>query len=290
MRYRTEGVTFMARKRGKGGSEAAEAKKNRIAGSPIRNLILFAVASAIIGVAFILYPDVIERYCGYIIGGIIAVIGVANVICYFTKKTIDGVYRSEFAVGIIETAAGAYVALLSNGTLAFILLVLGILCAVDGLLKIQYTLDLARMHYAKWWLPLIMGALGLGIGVIIVMRRDLARDTQKYLPGLKPVLCANLPYNVTTPVLTKVYEAGCFDTAAVMVQKEVAERICALPGDAAYSSFSVFTRWYTQPEIAFTVGPECFMPQPKVTSAVVRMFSVIVPSSLTSTMYSTSAA
>lgn len=104
-----------------------------------------------------------------------------------------------------------------------------------------------------------------------VMRRDLARDTQKYLPGLKPVLCANLPYNVTTPVLTKVYEAGCFDTAAVMVQKEVAERICALPGDAAYSSFSVFTRWYTQPEIAFTVGPECFMPQPKVTSAVVRM-------------------
>jgi len=104
-----------------------------------------------------------------------------------------------------------------------------------------------------------------------VMRCDLARDIKERLPGLRPVLCANLPYNITTPVLTKVYEARCVDTATVMVQKEVAERICALPGDAAYGSFSVFTRWYAEPWIMFNVGPDCFMPRPKVTSAVVHM-------------------
>jgi len=146
-------------------------------------------------------------YCGYIIGGIVAVIGLVNVICYFAKKMVDGVYRSEFVVGIIAIAAGAYVALLSGGTLSFILLVLGLLCAVDGLLKIQYTLDLARMHYEKWWLPLIMGALGLGIGVIIVMGllADLAGSSvNNQLMYLGATFCLNCVLDVITIVVIAV--------------------------------------------------------------------------------------
>jgi 16S rRNA (adenine1518-N6/adenine1519-N6)-dimethyltransferase len=85
------------------------------------------------------------------------------------------------------------------------------------------------------------------------------------------VLCANLPYNITTLVLTQIYEARCFDTVTVMVQKEVAERMCAAPGQKDYGAFTLLTQWYTQPELLFTVGPECFVPQPKVTSAVVKM-------------------
>ncbi len=103
------------------------------------------------------------------------------------------------------------------------------------------------------------------------MSRDMAADAAEFLPGLKPMLCANLPYNITTPVLTKAYEAGCFSCITVMIQKEVAERICAKPGTEAYGAFSVFSQWYTEPELLFTVAPGCFMPPPKVTSAVIRM-------------------
>lgn len=104
-----------------------------------------------------------------------------------------------------------------------------------------------------------------------VMRRDLPAEIERSLPGLRPVLCANLPYSITTPVLTKIFGSRCFETAVVMVQKEVAERMCAAPGEKDYGAFTLLTQWYTEPEMLFTVGPECFMPRPKVTSAVVRM-------------------
>lgn len=103
------------------------------------------------------------------------------------------------------------------------------------------------------------------------MKRDMAADAEAHFPGLRPMLCANLPYNITTPILSKAYEARCFDSITVMIQKEVAERICARPGTEAYGAFSVFSQWYTEPELLFTVAPGCFMPPPKVTSAVVHM-------------------
>lgn len=104
-----------------------------------------------------------------------------------------------------------------------------------------------------------------------VMRRDLKKEVEERLSGLRPVLCANLPYNITSPVLTQIYEARCFDTVTVMVQKEVALRMCAGAGDRDYSAFSILTQWYAEPELLFDVGPGCFVPQPKVTSAVVHM-------------------
>ena len=104
-----------------------------------------------------------------------------------------------------------------------------------------------------------------------VMRQDLAAELAQSLAGYRHALCANLPYSITSPVLTKIYESGCFEFAVVMVQKEVADRICATPGQKDYGAFTLLTRWYAEPELLFTVGPECFMPRPKVTSAVVRL-------------------
>lgn len=104
-----------------------------------------------------------------------------------------------------------------------------------------------------------------------VMRADLRRETEERLGGLRPALCANLPYNITTPVLKRIFEARCFDTVTVMVQREVALRMCAAAGDKDYGAFTLLTQWYARPELCFTVGAECFTPRPKVTSAVVHM-------------------
>ena len=84
-------------------------------------------------------------------------------------------------------------------------------------------------------------------------------------------VCANLPYNVTTPLITAFLEAGCFESVTVMIQKEVAERLCAAPGTGEYGAFSVLVQWYAESRLLFDVPPHCFVPQPKVTSAVVRM-------------------
>ena len=104
-----------------------------------------------------------------------------------------------------------------------------------------------------------------------ILKTDIPALVGEKFSGLTPLACANLPYNITTPAITALIEAGCFKTITVMIQREVARRICAAPGTADYGAFSVFCQYHTRPELLFDVPPECFLPAPKVTSSVLRM-------------------
>ena len=104
-----------------------------------------------------------------------------------------------------------------------------------------------------------------------VLNLDVPSLVEEKFHGLRPMACANLPYYITSPILTALLEADCFDSVTVMVQKEVAQRIEAKPGTEDYSAFSVFCQYYAEPEILFDVPAHCFMPQPKVTSAVIQL-------------------
>lgn len=104
-----------------------------------------------------------------------------------------------------------------------------------------------------------------------ILKLDIPALVQKKLPGLRPVACANLPYYITSPILTALLEVQCFEAVTVMVQKEVAQRIAARPGTADYSAFSIFCQYYAEPELLFEVPAHCFVPRPKVTSAVITL-------------------
>ena len=104
-----------------------------------------------------------------------------------------------------------------------------------------------------------------------VLKLDIPALVQEKFAGLRPMACANLPYYITSPILSALLEAECFDSVTVMVQKEVAQRIAAAPGTADYSAFTVFCQYYAEPELLFDVPAHCFLPQPKVTSAVITL-------------------
>jgi len=104
-----------------------------------------------------------------------------------------------------------------------------------------------------------------------ILKLDIPALVAGEFPGLRPMACANLPYYITSPILTALLEADCFDSVTVMVQKEVAQRIAAQPGSADYSAFTVFCQYYAEPELLFDVPAHCFLPQPKVTSAVIQL-------------------
>ena len=104
-----------------------------------------------------------------------------------------------------------------------------------------------------------------------ILKTNIPALVEEHFSGLRPMACANLPYYITSPVLSALLEAKCFESITVMVQKEVAERICARPGTKDYSAFSLFCQYYAEPEILFDVPPSCFIPQPKVTSAVITL-------------------
>jgi len=85
-------------------------------------------------------------------------------------------------------------------------------------------------------------------------------------------VAANLPYYVTTPIIARLIEEDLnIESITVMVQKEVAQRIVAPPGNKQYGSLTVFVNFYSDPEILLSVPKTVFMPQPKVDSAVIRL-------------------
>ena len=89
----------------------------------------------------------------------------------------------------------------------------------------------------------------------------------------RPVkVVANLPYYITTPIIMSLLEGGApLESITVMVQKEVAERMQAVPGTKDYGALSLAVQYYSRPEVVANVPPNCFIPRPNVGSAVIRL-------------------
>ena len=103
-----------------------------------------------------------------------------------------------------------------------------------------------------------------------VMKLGLNALIAEKFQGLRPIVCANLPYNITTPVLTKFVETPAIETITVLIQKEVAQRLAAPQGSSDGGAFSLYLQYYMETSYLFDVPREKFLPSPKVTSAVLR--------------------
>ena len=105
-----------------------------------------------------------------------------------------------------------------------------------------------------------------------VLKTDLVQVRDEYAPGKRMKVVANLPYYVTTPILMQLLEQkDLFESITVMVQKEVADRICSGPGSKEYGAISLAVQYYAQPEAAIRVAPSCFIPHPNVDSTVLYL-------------------
>lgn len=105
-----------------------------------------------------------------------------------------------------------------------------------------------------------------------VMKLDLQNIIAREFGGLKTVICANLPYYITSPVLMKLLESRLpAESITVMVQKEAADRICALPGTRECGAVTLAVWYYSIPKKLFSVSRGSFMPAPKVDSAVIKL-------------------
>lgn len=105
-----------------------------------------------------------------------------------------------------------------------------------------------------------------------VMKIDLAGLIESEFGGKKVAVCANLPYYITSPVIMRLLEEKLpVSSITVMVQKEAAERLCAVPGTRACGAVSAAVRYYAQPEILFGVSRGSFLPPPNVDSAVIKL-------------------
>ncbi len=105
-----------------------------------------------------------------------------------------------------------------------------------------------------------------------VLKIDLHKLIEEEFAGLDVVVCANLPYYITSPVIMRFLEERLPVSAiTVMVQKEAADRLCAEPGKRACGAVSAAVRYFSEPQILFGVERSSFMPQPNVDSSVIRL-------------------
>ena len=125
-----------------------------------------------------------------------------------------------------------------------------------------------------------------GCGNVEIVFTDLLKTD---LPGLlrerfsdcaRVMVCANLPYNITSPALTAFARLPELERVTVMIQREVARRICAAENTPDYGAFTVLMQWHYEARPCFDVPPHCFIPAPKVTSSVLTLTRRAAPPAL----------
>ena len=105
-----------------------------------------------------------------------------------------------------------------------------------------------------------------------VLKVDLTRLAEEKNGGRPVKVVANLPYYITTPIIMGLFENHVpLDSITIMVQKEVADRMKTGPGSKDYGALSLAVQYYVRPELVANVPPNCFMPRPRVGSAVIRL-------------------
>jgi 16S rRNA (adenine1518-N6/adenine1519-N6)-dimethyltransferase len=175
-------------------------------------------------------------------------------IASWVPKRIAAISGADKSYGVLEVGPGV-------GSLTTEL------CTLAG--------KVAAVELDRGLIPLLKETLSQHENLTIInadaMKLDIPGLVSNEFKGLKPLFCANLPYNITSPLLAALIDSGCFDSITVMIQREAARRITALPGTPDYGAFTVFINYHTVPELLFDVSPNCFMPQPKVWSSVVRL-------------------
>ena len=105
-----------------------------------------------------------------------------------------------------------------------------------------------------------------------ILKQDIQQIADTYNDGKPIKVVANLPYYITTPIIMELFESHVpLANVTVMVQKEVADRMQVGPGTKDYGALSLAVQYYAKPYIVANVPPNCFMPRPKVGSAVIRL-------------------
>lgn len=144
----------------------------------------------------------------------------------------------------------------------------------------QYLAEAAKEVYAieidRFLIPILENTLAEYDNVTII-NNDILKVDLKALAieknnGRPIKIVANLPYYITTPIIMGIFESNVpVESITIMVQKEVAERMQVGPGTKDYGALSLAVQYYAKPEIVMIVPPTCFMPQPKVGSAVIKL-------------------
>ena len=140
----------------------------------------------------------------------------------------------------------------------------------------EHAREVAAVEIDTHLIPILEDTLQAYDNVTIInediLKLDMNALAQEKNQGRPIKVVANLPYYITTPIIMGLFESGVpVENITVMIQKEVADRMQVGPGTKDYGALSLAVQYYAEPYLVANVPPNCFMPRPKVGSAVIRL-------------------
>ncbi len=136
------------------------------------NMMIYSIASVIIGLIAVISPDVFYKIVSYVIGGVLCAYGAYSVITYFSNKISDSFGSFGLVKGVALIGFSIIFFIKPSFLITTFGLILGIAMVLDGVVKIQYAIDLLRAKYEKWFYLAIPGAFILLLGLIFLVAND----------------------------------------------------------------------------------------------------------------------
>ena len=134
-----------------------------------RDFARMAAACIVLGLLLLLYPDTSGTIISVIIALVLAAAGVMHIISYIFRRYPDDIGHMDLVTGLIFAGAGVFLFLHPGILIGLLPVVLGLLLIVDGIIKLQSAVDLARLHTRKWWIVLILSAASVILGTVSLL-------------------------------------------------------------------------------------------------------------------------
>ena len=149
-----------------------------------KSFIILIVCCFALGVVLLVYPQLSEAMLCYVLGALTIVYGLTFIVSYFMRKTPAEFYRFDFVAGVVLAVCGVYIIANVSGVVAILNTLLGLVLLLDGLMKLQNSMDLHRMDNSIWWSVLLCAAITVLLGVMLLWYKDWRIFTRMQFIGL----------------------------------------------------------------------------------------------------------
>lgn len=161
-----------------------------------KQMVLTSVFSILLGLVLAIWPDATKLAVSYLIGAVLVLFGVIRVVRYFIYEVRLDLFRYDFVSGLVLLGAGVFFLLNPEFIVSILPVLLGIVVVIDSAVKLQQGMDLLRAGYNRWWLVLLMAAVGVAAGIVLLVNPFEAASTLLLLVGIA------LIYNGVTDLWT----------------------------------------------------------------------------------------
>ncbi len=174
--------------RQKGSTLDMEAKHQMLLERKVkRDVYIFAISFIIMGMIMIIFPEfTLETIC-YLFAAILAVLGIYNLVLYFTRDILKDVYRYDFVSGVMMLLIAVLLVVRSQFFINLIPMIMGIVVFGNGIIKFQRAIDLLRTRYSGWIFVLIFALMSIAVGIFIIFSPEFIAEAVTIIIGISLV-------------------------------------------------------------------------------------------------------